>query len=165
MNHHGRDRNYIGAVRSRLSDRAGAGGHHSLGQALPAQYTDARAVDPLVASIRDRIDISEDSSLPRWTASATLELNDGTTYTERIPHPTGMMDTPMSDAMAQRKFDGLATEVLGAENAARAHDALWNSDELSDVRELIPFLARTRLSCANIITTGTSQSDPLCPLS
>jgi 2-methylcitrate dehydratase PrpD len=112
------------------------------GQALPAQYTDARAVDPLVASIRDRIDISEDPSLPRWTVSVTLELNDGTTYTERIPHPTGMMDTPMSDAMVQQKFDGLATEVLGGEKAARAHEMLWNVDKLADIRELIPLLVK-----------------------
>jgi len=112
------------------------------GQALPAQYTDARAVDPLVASIRDRIDISEDPSLPRWTVSVTLQLNDGTTYSERIPHPTGMMDTPMSDAMVQQKFDGLATEVLGVEKTLRAHQALWEADKLSDMRELLPLLLK-----------------------
>ena len=112
------------------------------GQALPAQYTDACAVDPQVASIRDRIDISEDPSLPRWTVSVTLELNDGTTFTERIPHPTGMMDTPMSDAMVQQKFDGLATEVMGAEKAAKLHRALWDAEKLSDVRELIPYLVK-----------------------
>jgi len=43
-------------------------------------------------SIRDRVDISEDPSLPWRTVSVTLELNDGTADTERIPHPTGMMD-------------------------------------------------------------------------
>ncbi|MSP36973.1 MAG: MmgE/PrpD family protein [Deltaproteobacteria bacterium] len=112
------------------------------GQALPAQYTDARAVDPLVASIHDRIDISEDPSLPRWTVSVTVELNDGTKYTERIPHPTGMMDTPMSDAMVQQKFDGSAAAVMGAEKAAKAHRALWEADKLSDVRELMPFLMK-----------------------
>ena len=112
------------------------------GQALPAQYTDARAVDPLVHSIRERIDISEDPSLPRWTAVATVELNDGTTYTASIPHPTGMLDTPMSDAMVRQKFDALATEVLGAEKAAQAHRALWDADKLSDTRELIPFLTK-----------------------
>jgi len=112
------------------------------GQALPAQYTDARAVDPLVESIRDRIEISEDPSLPRWTVVVTLELNDGTTYTERIPHPTGMLDSPMSDAMVRQKFDGLATAALGAEKAAQAHRALWDVDRLSDMRELIPFLTK-----------------------
>jgi len=112
------------------------------GQALPAQYTDERAVDPLVESIRDRIDISEDPSLPRWAVTVTLELNDGTTYTQKVPHPTGMMDSPMSDAMVQQKFDGLAAAALGAEKAAQAHRALWDVDRLSDTRELIPFLTK-----------------------
>ncbi len=112
------------------------------GQALPAQYTDARAVDSSIHSIRDRIDISEDPSLPRWTAVVTLELNDGTTYTETVPHPTGMLDSPMSDAMVQQKFQGLATEVLGAERAAEAHRALWDAENLTDARVLIPFLTK-----------------------
>ncbi len=95
-----------------------------------------------MASIRDRIDISEDPSLSKWTVSVTLELNDGTIYSERISHPTGMMDTPMRDEMAQQKFDGLATEVIGAEKAAKAHRALWDAEKLSDVRELIPYLVK-----------------------
>jgi 2-methylcitrate dehydratase PrpD len=112
------------------------------GQALPAQYTDARAIDAQVAAIRDRIEIGEDSSLPRWTVLVTIELNDGTTYTQRIPHPTGMLDSPMSDAMVQQKFDGLATEVLGTEKAAKAHQALWDADKLSNIRDLMPFLMK-----------------------
>ena len=69
-------------------------------------------------------------------------MNDGTAYTERIPHPTGMMDTPMSDAMVQQKFNGLATEALGAEKAVMAHRALWDADSLADIRQLIPSLIK-----------------------
>lgn len=110
------------------------------GQALAAQFTDARAADPAVAALRDRIDFSEDPSLSRRAAVVTLELNDGTTYTEKIEHPTGTPGNPMSDAMVQEKFSGLATAALGAEKAAKAQRALWTMDQLSDVRELIPFL-------------------------
>ena len=72
------------------------------GQALPAQYTDARSTDPAVEDLRNRIDVSEDPSLPRRAASVTVELNDGTTYTETIPHATGTPGNPMSDAMVQQ---------------------------------------------------------------
>jgi 2-methylcitrate dehydratase PrpD len=110
------------------------------GQALPAQFTDARAVDAEVAALRERIDFSEDTSLSRRAAVMSVELNDGTTYIERIEHPTGTPGNPMSDAMVQEKFAGLATAALGAEKAARAQRALWDLDQISDVRELMPLL-------------------------
>lgn len=112
------------------------------GQALAAQFTDARAADAAVAALRDRIDFSEDPSLSRRAAVVTLELNDGTTYTERIEHPTGTPGNPMSDAMVQEKFCGLAAAALGAEKAPKAQRALWAIDKLSDVRELVPFLTK-----------------------
>lgn len=112
------------------------------GQALAAQFTDARASDPVVAALRDRIDFSEDPSLSRRAATVTVELNDGTTYTEKIEHPTGTPGNPMSDGMVQQKFNGLATAALGAEKAASAQRALWEIDQLSDLRELVPFLTK-----------------------
>ena len=112
------------------------------GQALPAQFTDARATDPAVEALRNRIDFSEDPSLSRRAAVVTLELNDGTTYTETIHHPTGTPGNPMSDAMVQDKFNGLATAALGAEKANKAQRALWDLDKLADVRELMPLLTK-----------------------
>jgi 2-methylcitrate dehydratase PrpD len=112
------------------------------GQALAAQFTDARAADAAVTALRDRIDFHEDPSLSRRAAVVTLELNDGTTYTERIEHPTGTPGNPMSDGMVQEKFRGLAAAAFGAERAATAQRALWDLDKLSDMRELIPFLTK-----------------------
>jgi 2-methylcitrate dehydratase PrpD len=112
------------------------------GQALAAQFTDARAADPAVAALRERIDFTEDPSLPRRAAVVTVELNDGTIYTERIEHPTGTPGNPMPDTMVQEKFNGLAGAALGAEKAAHAQRALWDIDKLSDVRELMPLLTR-----------------------
>jgi 2-methylcitrate dehydratase PrpD len=72
----------------------------------------------------------------------TLELTDGTTYTERIEHPTGTPGNPMPDLMVQQKFNGLATAALGAEKANKAQRALWEMDKLSDARELMPLLTK-----------------------
>jgi 2-methylcitrate dehydratase PrpD len=112
------------------------------GQALAAQFTDARATDPAVEALRNRIDFSEDPSLSRRAAVVTLELNDGTTYTETVEHPTGTPGNPMSDAMVQDKFNGLASAALGAEKANKAQRALWDLDKLADVRELMPLLTK-----------------------
>ena len=112
------------------------------GQALAAQFTDARATDPAVTALRDRIDFHEDPSMSRRAAAVTLELNDGTTYTERVEHPTGTPGNPMSDTMVQEKFTGLATAALGAEKAQKARAVLWDIDKLSDMCELIPVLIK-----------------------
>src|SRR4029077_14812613 len=112
------------------------------GQALPAQFTDQRAADPAIGSLRNRIDFDEDPSLPRRAVRVTLELNDGRTYTERVDHPTGTPGNPMSDAMVQQKFHGLATAALGVEKADKAQRALREVDKLSNVRELMPLLTK-----------------------
>ena len=112
------------------------------GQALAAQFTDERASDAAVAALRDRIDFSEDPSLSRHAAVVTLELNNGTTYTEKIEHPTGTPGNPMSDALVQEKFSGLATAAMGAEKATKAQGMLWQIDQLSDLRELVPLLTK-----------------------
>ena len=112
------------------------------GQALPAQFTDERAADPAVESLRNRIDFDEDPSLPRRAVQVTLELSDGRTYTERVDHPTGTPGNPMSDTMVREKFHGLASAVLGVEKADKAQSALWSVDAMPDVSQLIPLLLK-----------------------
>jgi 2-methylcitrate dehydratase PrpD len=112
------------------------------GQALPAQFTDERAADPAIESLRNRIDFDEDPSLPRRAVRVTLELNDGRTYRERVDHPTGTPGNPMSDAMVQEKFHGLVSAALGVEKATNAQRALWSVDAMPDVSGLIPLLLK-----------------------
>ena len=112
------------------------------GQALPAQFTDERAADPAIESLRNRIDFNEDPSLPRRAVRVALELNDGRIYTERVDHPTGTPGNPMSDTMVQEKFHGLASVVLGVEKANKAQSALWSVDAMADVSRLIPLLLK-----------------------
>src|SRR5205085_11861604 len=82
------------------------------GAALPEQFNDEKATDPVIHSIRDKITVSEDPSLPRRRAVVTMTLTDGTTYTETIDHPTGTAENPLSDAQVEEKFRGLAQTVL-----------------------------------------------------
>ena len=112
------------------------------GQALPAQFTDERAADLVIESLRNRIDFNEDPSLPRRAVRVTLELTDGRTYTERVDHPTGTPGNPMSDTRVQEKFHGLASAVLGVEKADKAQSALWSVDTMPDVSQLIPLLLK-----------------------
>jgi 2-methylcitrate dehydratase PrpD len=111
------------------------------GQALPEQFNDDKAKDAVIHSIRDKITVSEDPSLPRRTAVVTMTLNDGTTYTETINHPTGTAENPLSDQQVEEKFRGLASTVLPPDRVDRAVELLWNFEKVSDTGELLPLLA------------------------
>jgi 2-methylcitrate dehydratase PrpD len=149
---HGKVQQFAPALVRRRHPRSGLESkfcyYHSMaaamidGQALAAQFTDARATDPEVEALRNRIDFSEDPSLSRRAAVVTLELNDGTVYSETVEHPTGTPGNPMSDAMVQEKFTGLATAALGAEKANRAQRVVWEIDKMADVREVLPLLLK-----------------------
>jgi 2-methylcitrate dehydratase PrpD len=110
------------------------------GCAFPRQFVDERAGDPALASLRDRIDMNSDESLPAGMAVLTVDLTDGRTITERIPHATGSPGNPLSDAQVQEKFKALAAEVLPGERVEQATRALWEIDRTADVGELLPLL-------------------------
>jgi 2-methylcitrate dehydratase PrpD len=111
------------------------------GAALPEQFNDEKAKDPVIHAIRDKITVSEDASLPRRSALVTMTLTDGTTYTERVDHPTGTAENPLSDAVVEEKFRRLAGTVLPADRVERATELLWEFDKVSDVRELLSLVA------------------------
>jgi 2-methylcitrate dehydratase PrpD len=111
------------------------------GQALPEQFNDDKAKDPVIRSIRDKITVSEDPSLPRRTAVVTMTLNDGTTYTETINHPTGTAENPLSDQQVEEKFRGLASTVLPPDRVDRAVELLWSFEKVADTRDLLSLLA------------------------
>lgn len=112
------------------------------GQALPAQFTEEKATDPTIHALRERIDMSEDPSLSRRGARVTLELIDGTTYTETLTDASGTPGNPLSDAQVQEKFSGLAGAVLGADKAGRLQNQLWDVDKLADVSVLLPLMTK-----------------------
>jgi 2-methylcitrate dehydratase PrpD len=111
------------------------------GEVLPQQFTEEKAKDPVIHALRDKITVSEDPSLPRSTAVVTMTLTNGTAYTERIDHPTGTAENPLSDAQVEEKFRGLAGTVLTADRVDRATRLLWEFEKAPDARELLSLLA------------------------
>jgi 2-methylcitrate dehydratase PrpD len=107
------------------------------GAAFPAQFTLEKANDPTIAGLRDRITVSSDPSLFGRSAVVTLTLKDGRSYTERIPHPTGTPEKPMSDDEVSSKFRALADGVLPREQAEALLASLWDLSKESDFRAVM----------------------------
>jgi 2-methylcitrate dehydratase PrpD len=107
------------------------------GAAYPAQFVDARVCDPLVAALRRKIEVVGDEAIAQDACELTIGLTDGTTYTEHVPHATGTLDNPMSDAQLEEKFRALAGTVLPRRRVEALLRRLWELERLDDVGELL----------------------------
>ncbi len=123
--------------------------HHSMavalvdGAAFPIQYSDERANDPFIASVRDRIDVIADPSLARGVVAATVVLKDGRTHKEIVEHPTGSPERPMTDAQVEAKFRALAVETLPQDCADRLVKNLWALEKIADARDVANLMSNT----------------------
>ncbi len=110
------------------------------GAAGIAQYSDARARDPLVAALRGKVKAQADETLGKDEAYAVIVADDRR-HEVHIAHAVGTAENPMSDAAIEAKFLANATPAIGPERAARARDLVWSLEKLPDMRELIGLLA------------------------
>jgi 2-methylcitrate dehydratase PrpD len=109
------------------------------GAAGIAQYSDARAADPQVATLRKKVTAVADDSLRNDEAHAVVVTNSGR-HEAHVAHASGTVDNPMSDAAIEAKFMANATPAIGAERAQRAGAFVWSLEQQPDVRELIALL-------------------------
>lgn len=112
------------------------------GAAYPAQFTQAKAVDPVIASLRDRIDVEADPSLSGRNAVVTLQLKDGRSYTERVDHPNGTPERPMSDEDISTKFRALSDGVLPLDQSEELMALLWDVEHVADFRNVMRLTSR-----------------------
>jgi len=102
-----------------------------------AQFTNERAGDAMVQSLRKLIQVKPDPSLRLDQSIATVRIKSGTTLEARIEHATGTVENPMSDQALRDKFLGNAEPVIGAGRARIVADMILDLDALNDVGELL----------------------------
>ncbi len=107
------------------------------GAAFPAQYSDARVADPVIAGLRDKIQATIDESMAEDASEVTITLRNGQEHTQRIEHATGAPENPMTDAQLNEKFKALVGDVFPSDQVEGMLSALWNLDQASDVAETI----------------------------
>jgi 2-methylcitrate dehydratase PrpD len=110
------------------------------GDAGIAQYSDAKATDPAVATLRRKIKPVADDTLRKDEAYAAVTVG-GKRHEVHVAHASGTADNPMSDTAIETKFLANATPVIGRERAERARDFVWSFEQKPDVQELIALLA------------------------
>jgi 2-methylcitrate dehydratase PrpD len=114
------------------------------GAAYPSQFTDARASDPAVARLRDKIDVTGDDSIGQDACELTLTLDDESTHTERVAHATGTLENAMSDTQLEEKFRALTRSVLVKSRVDQLFEMLGRLEIVDDVSELVDLCRTTK---------------------
>lgn len=110
---------------------------------VPEHFTDAAAVDPRIAAVRELVDVVSDSQTGKRAAAVTLELTDGTSVACRIDDNRGTPGNPMSDADLTEKFTDNVAPVLGADAAAALAAAVWAADGAGDFASIVRLTRRS----------------------
>ena len=113
------------------------------GQALFAQYNDARLREPGLLRLIDMLEISSDSALPRGVSCLlTMTMDDGTQYVSQVDYPKGSIQNPMNDQELRAKFDSLVIPVLGAARAAELATMVESIEDCDDVGRLMQLTSK-----------------------
>jgi 2-methylcitrate dehydratase PrpD len=110
------------------------------GAAGIAQYSDAKAADPVVAALRRKVKAAADESLRKDEAHAAV-VTGVARHEIHVAHASGTADNPMSDTAIEAKFLANATPAIGAERGKRVCAFVWSLEQQSDVRDLIALVA------------------------
>ena len=104
------------------------------------QYTDAKANDPALISLRRKVKPVSDASLRNNEAYATVVAGN-IRQEAHVLHASGTSKNPMSDAAIEEKFLANAIPAIGDKRARRVCEAVYALEEIRDVRDLIGLLA------------------------
>ena len=108
------------------------------GQALFAQYNDARLREPGLLRLIDMLEISSDSALPRGVSCLlTMTMDDGTQYVSQVDYPKGSIHQEL-----RAKFDSLVIPVLGAARAAELATMVESIEDCDDVGRLMQLTSK-----------------------
>ncbi len=124
-----------GGLEAKFSYQHGAAVGFVDGAAFPEQYTDERATDPAIASLRSKVRAKVSPDLGQDAAHLTLTTLDGRTFLREVAHASGSPDNPMSDERLDSKFAALTGNVLGEAKTRRLLDVLRSIDEAGSLEE------------------------------
>ncbi|MFN8773151.1 MAG: MmgE/PrpD family protein [bacterium] len=109
------------------------------GNAGIPQYTDAKAVDPVIAGLRGKVSAVGDASLGKDEAFAVMRAG-GQTFEIHIPHASGTAANPMTDEGIRAKFVASALQSSAADRcnavAGLAMGAL-STERISNLMKLV----------------------------
>lgn len=110
------------------------------GAAGTLQYTNSRALDPDIITLRKKVKVVTDETLRNDEAYGRVVAN-GQVYQNHVEHATGTVDNPMTDAAIQAKFMTNAEPIIGKTRADHVCEWIGSLEKQTDIRELLSLCA------------------------
>ncbi|WP_394791418.1 MmgE/PrpD family protein [Rhodoferax sp.] len=109
----------------------------TFGFAAEDEFSDAIVNRPDMVALRRKVVATVDDSIDEASADVTAVLTDGRRVHVFVEHAIGSLQNPMTDALLEAKFHGLADPVLGAAPTAALLQACWGVGSAPNVKALI----------------------------
>lgn len=106
------------------------------GAAGEQQYSDARARDPSVIALRDKVTATADKGVREDEAYISIDLSDGGKLEKHVKHAIGSLERPMTNADLEAKFRGLAAGILPSVQTDKLIALCWSLAAVADVGEV-----------------------------
>jgi 2-methylcitrate dehydratase PrpD len=110
-----------------------------------AQTSAERRADPVVNALAAKIELLSDPDLEalypqHWPTRVHLRLKDGREFKVDREDPRGTVARPVTDEDIEKKFLGMATQVISEERAREIIKTVGSLESLSSIRELTALL-------------------------
>ena len=102
-----------------------------------AQFTDACVGEPAVVSLRGKVSTQPDASCDTAAAHVEITLTDGRRLSRHVPHATGSLEKPMTDADIEKKFHELAASSRSECHAWDVIEIAWSLDRLNNAAKFV----------------------------
>ena len=107
------------------------------GAAGVAQFTDACVREPAVVALRGKVSTQADATCDTAAAHVEMLLKDGRRLSRHLPHATGSLEKPMTDADLEKKFHELAASSRSACHAWDVIEIAWSLERLNDAAKFV----------------------------
>ncbi len=117
-----------------------------VGLSFETAHSLERMKDPAVLEVRKRITLMTNQELVPYHSIVEMVTKDGAKFREHVTKVLGRPESPMTTEMVEEKCRELVVPILGKEGCQELIDKIRHLEEVSDMRELRPFLAASSSS-------------------
>ncbi len=116
-------------------------------QVTPRQFKDDKIMDPTIRAQLKKVEVVADPEIEKLFPAlqrviVTIHTKDGAKHAKQIDYPKGDPRNPLTDEELEEKLDALADPVMTAGARRKLKDAIWKTEKLTSIAELMA-LCRT----------------------
>lgn len=126
----------VDGLQAKFSVYHGCAAGLTFGRAAEEEFSDEVVNRADMVALRRKVVATVDDSIDEASADVTAVLTDGRRVHVFVEHAIGSLQNPMTDAMLEAKFQGMADAVLGASQTAALIETCWAVGGAGDIRAL-----------------------------